>query len=459
MMMPIQWALWAFLAAATVLWLLADTFFPQPFGYFAFRNAFMQYSGVVAMGAMSVGMVLATRPRWLEKWLDGLDKMYRLHKWLGITALAASVLHWWFAQGTKWMVGWGWLERPVRGGGGGGRGAGGGGPMPDAVVTLEDWFRTQRHLAESLGEWAFYVALILMVLALVRRFPYRWFARTHTVLAVAYLVLAFHAVVLLRYAYWSQPVGWLMALLTAAGVVSAVLVLWRHVAAGRKVPAVVVSMHHMPLLRVLRTTVRMTGHWPGHRAGQFAFVTADRAEGAHPYTMASAWDAGRREITFVTKALGDYTGLLHKTLQVGQGVMVEGPYGCFTFDDTAPRQIWVGGGIGITPFIARMQELALHTDGPPPAVDLFHTTADDDPQALALLQADAAAARIRLHVLVDRRDGLLSGQRIRDAVPEWAQASFWFCGPAAFGAALRADFARQGMNVRRHFHQELFAMR
>jgi predicted ferric reductase len=33
--------------------------------------------------------------------------MYRLHKWLGIAALAAGVLHWWWAKGTKWMVGWG----------------------------------------------------------------------------------------------------------------------------------------------------------------------------------------------------------------------------------------------------------------------------------------------------------------------------------------------------------------
>ncbi|MCZ7560565.1 MAG: ferric reductase-like transmembrane domain-containing protein [Burkholderiaceae bacterium] len=36
---------------------------------------------------------LALRPKWLELHLDGLDKMYRLHKWLGVTALAVSVVH------------------------------------------------------------------------------------------------------------------------------------------------------------------------------------------------------------------------------------------------------------------------------------------------------------------------------------------------------------------------------
>ena len=45
-------------------------------------------------------------------------------------------------------------------------------------------------------------------------------------------------------------------------------------------------------------------------------------------------------------------------LSIGQEVKVEGPYGCFTFDDGRARQIWIGGGVGVTPFIARMKHLA-----------------------------------------------------------------------------------------------------
>ncbi len=55
----------------------------------------MQYSGVLGIGAMSVAMMLVLRPQWLEPPLDGLDKMYRLHKWLGITALVVGIVHWW----------------------------------------------------------------------------------------------------------------------------------------------------------------------------------------------------------------------------------------------------------------------------------------------------------------------------------------------------------------------------
>lgn len=91
-MKNIKLTLGALLAGLSALWLMADTLVPAPFSYFAFRTVFMQYSGVIAIGAMSLAMWLALRPKWLEPHLDGLDKMYRLHKWLGITALAVSVM-------------------------------------------------------------------------------------------------------------------------------------------------------------------------------------------------------------------------------------------------------------------------------------------------------------------------------------------------------------------------------
>jgi predicted ferric reductase len=140
------------------------------------------------------------------------------------------------------------------------------------------------------------------------------------------------------------------------------------------------------------------------------------------------------------------------------------PYGCFTFDDDRPRQIWIGGGIGITPFIARMKQLAMDREAyasrpHPQAIDLFHTTTDYSEEAIAKLVADAEAAGVRLHVLHDARDGLLTGDRIRGAVPDWQEASIWFCGPAGFGAALRNDFSQRGFPITEHFHQELFSMR
>lgn len=435
----------AILILLTALWLATDTLLPDPLNYFSFRSNFIQFSGVLSIGLMSIAMLLALRPTWLERYLDGLDKMYRLHKWLGIGALVTAVLHWWMATGTKWMVGWGWLEKPVR-------------ELRPAQTlgTIESWLRSQRGLAESIGEWMFYAAAVLIVLALIKRFPYHLFVKTHKWLAAAYLALVFHSVVLTKFDYWTQPVGWVLAALMLAGSIAAVLALLGRIGAGRKVQGTIESLTEFPALRVLATTVAVNEGWPGHAAGQFAFVTTDKNEGAHPYTIASAWKADTPCLTFITKDLGDYTSRMRASLKVGMPVTVEGPYGCFDFEDTQPHQIWIGAGIGITPFIARLQHRAVNP--PTRTVDLFHPTADYDQAAIDRLTADAEAAGVQLHLLVDGKNGRLNGQRIREAVPQWRNASIWFCGPAGFGQALREDFCAHGLPAER-FHQELFDMR
>ena len=106
---------WGGWVMACALWLAFNPGIFSAAGVFALREHFVQFSGVLAIAAMSVAMILSLRPRWPEAWLGGLDKMYRLHKWLGIAALGLAVFHWLWAQGPKWAVGAGLLARPERG--------------------------------------------------------------------------------------------------------------------------------------------------------------------------------------------------------------------------------------------------------------------------------------------------------------------------------------------------------
>ncbi|GAA0422621.1 ferric reductase-like transmembrane domain-containing protein [Cocleimonas flava] len=446
MLRNIKLSLWGFLIGLSGLWILANLSLPETLNFKSIRDLFIQYSGVIAMGTMSIAMVLALRPVWLEPWLGGLDKSYRLHKWLGISALTGSVLHWLAKNVPHWAIDLGLMERGARG------------PRPDPATlsAAQQFFNELRKPAEFVGEWIFYAVVLLIALALIKRFPYRLFAKTHKLLAVAYLALVFHTIVLLDFAAWTKPLGIFMGLLLLAGTVSAVLVLTNQIGKKRQAEGTIETQHHFPEMKVLETSILLKDGWKGHKSGQFAFVNFDAKEGQHPFTIASAWNAKDPHITFITKGLGDYTDLLPEQLHSGNKVNVEGPYGCFTFDDNKKRQIWIGGGIGITPFIARMKQLAQHQGGQ--AIDLFHSATELAPEALEKLTADAAAANVTLHVMIDSRDGFLTGEKIRNAVPEWQSASFWFCGPAGFGSVLRKDMSANGL-PKGAFHQELFNMR
>lgn len=442
-MKNIKFAYLALLVVLSLLWLAADPILWGDIRFFPLRTALMNYTGILGIGVMSAGMMLATRPAWVDARLGGLDKGYRLHKWLGITGLVIAIIHWAWANVPKWAVGWGWLERPARG------------PRPEQPVAIFRFFQEQRGLAESIGEWAFYAALVLIALALIKRFPYRHFFKTHRLLAVVYLFLVFHSTALMNFSYWNQPLGPLMALLMAGGTVAACVSLFRRVGHSRKAVGEIEELVRHPDNRVLRVAVRLRGRWPGHDAGQFAFVTFDPAEGPHPFTISSAW-TGDGRLVFLIKGLGDYTATLPETLEVGDPVTVEGPYGRFDFAGRKPRQVWVAGGIGITPFIARLQALAGQADGK--HVDLFYSTAAPDTGFIDRLRQHAERAGVALHVLVTARDGRLDADRIRNTVPDWRSADFWFCGPAGFGAALRREFTGTGL-APADFHQELFEMR
>lgn len=443
-MNTLKTALWRYLLLLSVLWWLADqsNLLAVP-DFLAWRNLLSQYSGVLGIGVMSAAMLLSLRPAWLEQRLHGLDKMYRLHKWLGISGLILAVSHWAIAQSPKWLLALGLLERR---------------PRPPRQLfhgtSLQEIIASQHGLAKHVGEWAFYAMVVLLLLALIKAFPYRRFAQTHRLMPLVYLALVFHSVLLLKFDYWSSPLGAALALLLASGCVAAVRSLQQR-PAGTQASGTVMAVTPQPALGVLAVDVMLNPGWPGHAPGQFAFVRFHDDEGAHPFTLASAWHGDGR-VRLLIKALGDYTATLPGRLQPGAAISLRGPHGRFTFNGSAARQIWISGGIGITPFLAQMQHLAGHGGGQP--IDLFHCTADYDQAVMTQLAADAERAGINLHLLWDERDGRLDIARIVAAVPQWCDADVWFCGPVRFGHILRDELYAMGLPSDR-FHQELFEMR
>ena len=436
---------WGFLFLLLALWWLADgTDWSALSGIFAYRGVLMQATGILAIGVMSVAMILSARPILLERPLDGLDKMYRLHKWLGIAGLVMAVSHWLVVEGPRWMVSLGWIVRTTR-------------RIPPVLQpgTLSYFLNQQRGLAAQIGEYAFYLAALLMVLALIKRFPYKPFFQTHRILALTYLALAFHSVVFIRYAYWSTPLGALMAVLLALGSISAVLALFRQRVGRSPIPAEISVIDHHAAIDTTEISIQIGKNWPGHAAGQFAFLTLHKDEGPHPFTISSHWK-NDGQISFLIKGVGDYTKTLPARLHLGEPVKVEGPYGRFTFKGNADRQIWISGGVGIAPFLAKLREKAQQPDST--MVDLFHSTSTHDAVFVDELFRLAAAANARLHYRWSERDGKLDMNTIFETVPQWRDADVWFCGPREFGTMLHKGLVGAGFPEKR-FHLELFEMR
>lgn len=404
------------------------------------RQEALYLSGLLSIAMMSLAMFLSTRPAWLETPLGGMDRVYRTHKWAGILGVAFAVIHWLVEE----IVG-DILKATV----------GREGRIPKEKFT--GFLEVLRDLAKDMGEWAFYAVLAMLVITLWKRFPYKPWRVLHQAMPVLYLMLALHAAMLAPTDYWIQPVGILLAMLGATGVYGAVYSLIGRIGRARQVSGIVAAVEQ-PAPDVVAVTCQLDGRWRGHRPGQFAFITFDQKEGAHPFTIASA-DRGDRNIKFQIKALGDYTRTLGLRLKAGNTVKVEGPYGRFDMarHDRKARQVWIAGGIGVTPFLAWLDSLQQTRSDV--SADLHYCTRDrgSDPFVARLEANCAALPGIRLHVHGAQQGETLSAADVAAPPTDPRRSEIWFCGPQGLAEELKRELVRIG--GRFTLHQEAFEMR
>ncbi|WP_240939156.1 ferric reductase-like transmembrane domain-containing protein [Diaphorobacter sp. HDW4A] len=462
-----QWVLGAFLAAITVLWIAVSPpdWRTVPFvdadgaasGLWALRQHVLYLSGLLSVGLMSMCMLLGLRQPWMERVVGGMDQVYRLHKWAGIGAGATAIAHWLAKESGGWIKDiWGSAGRPAR----------------EAMLA---WAGALRSPAKDIGEMAFYVLLALLLVTLWQQLlNYRRWRWTHRAMPLIYLALVCHSIVLMPARVWLEPLGVLFASMFAVGSAAALVSLTDRIGRSRTFDARVESVTSAGAgkgQQPLELVCAMPRDWRGFRPGQFVFLTFDRVEGAHPFTIAGAPETlgcnarGEPLLRFLIKPLGDCTTALSALLHVGQSVQIEGPYGQFDAIGEAGRdQVWVAGGVGITPFIAFLearqpQSGHVHAHSHEGEVWMHYCTRD--------AVGDALLARVRqlceqavpvVHLTV--HDAAVGDFFAPESLEQHGACGLdiWFCGPAGLGVVLKDACRRIGAG-RWRLHRELFAMR
>ncbi|SHM00676.1 ferredoxin reductase family protein [Vreelandella subglaciescola] len=399
---------------------------------------FLTLNGYLAINFMSITMLLATRPGWFESPLGGLDRMYQLHKWTGILAVIFALAHWLIEMADDALEARFGTDRSLK------------------EANFSGLLDSLQDGAEDLGEPGLYLLVFLVVITLIRWVPYGYWRYLHRAMPLIYLALAAHAVLLAPLKWWQQPIGWLMALLMVGGAIASLQSLTGQIGRSRRYKGLVQAVKQTSV-NITEVVCDMGNRWPGHRAGQFALVTFDRIEGAHPFSLSCANNASG-QLSFQIKALGDYTRKIPKQLRSGQAVTLEGPYGRFNLDSgrKSAQQIWVAGGIGITPFLAELENRLINTEKERPAVTLHYCTAGaaNDPMVTRVRQLTQQLPDIALHIHDSKQGQRLTANQLRI---QNRKVDIWFCGPQGLAKALRSGLKQQSVSLR--FHQEFLEFR
>ncbi|PSL19471.1 ferredoxin reductase family protein [Shimia abyssi] len=405
--------------------LIAGTTLFPAFQLFALPNVsdqtalFSQYLGLAALILMAWGQILSTRLPGIEALFGGLDRVYVLHKWAGIIAMAAILLH-------------DTIDAEMRGLG------------RETALT---------ELAETLGEISLYGLLILVVISIATFIPYHLWKWTHKGMGALFAFGAFHFVFIMKPFAMSDPAGLFTGAFCVAGIAAyAWMLLPERLRPSRGYEIAALDQTGGALAITLKPRKKGIKPLPG-QFGVLRFTGAGKGE-PHPFSFSAIEPDGTLRVTI--KALGDFTYGLGKSLKTGQEVQVQGPFGRFRLAGKK-RQVWVAGGIGITPFLAWANAL----DASAPQVDLFYCVKSRGaaPHLDELEKIAKSKSNFNLHVIASGEGKRLSADMIADAVNgDLASAKVSFCGPTTLREALRTGLRRHGVTPR-NFHFEEFEFR
>lgn len=199
-----------------------------------------------------------------------------------------------------------------------------------------------------------------------------------------------------------------------------------------------------------------------HLPGQFAMLSFVNAKGLsqeeHPFTISSASSAfPNGEIRFSIKALGDYTSLL-PSITTGVKAKLEGPFGEFTYSYGSQKQIWVAGGIGVTPFVSMAEDL-LTQDTMEHVVDFFYSVRSDADGAYKEIFTKLAAKHKNFvfHYMPSDKAGYVTGELIMKEISDAKKRDFFVCGPPPMMAALTDQLIALTIQEKQ-IHSEKFAL-
>jgi predicted ferric reductase len=198
---------------------------------------------------------------------------------------------------------------------------------------------------------------------------------------------------------------------------------------------------------------------PGGRAikfvpGQFVFVSFTSRginPEIHPFSISSA--PREKTLQLVIKSLGDFTSELKK-LQVGEAAVLEGPFGKFSYQNITNRnQIWIAGGVGVTPFVSMAKSLS----DPSFKIDMYYSVANKEEAVLLtdLFKIATVNKNFKIIPWYSSEKSYIDAKAISGLSGGLDNKDILLCGPPVFMKALRKQFIELKIS-RQRIHWEKF---
>lgn len=403
----------AFVVLTVIVWFVVPPHNDGSDAFFVRRYA-GEILGSIVIVLMSFALFLSTRPKWAEPYFGGLDKMYITHRRVATTAFLLLFVH-----------------------------------LLTVPISINDM-----RIGNYIAIIAFTGIVSIVLVTLAPRIPflskfltgetYDGWKRLHRFIGIFFILGFIHSLTV-KALDALIPITWVQMFF----ILGTVSYLYTEIFGSlfkKYVPYTVDAVKH-PNQSTTEVTLRPRKlPIQRQRAGQFLFVHFPQDKvlnESHPFTISSAPQEDVLRLTI--KASGDFTRYLFGNLKPAMNAVIEGAYGMFDYKTGGQKQIWIAGGIGLTPFLSFIRDMngSLAHD-----VDFYYTVRHPE-EALFVNEiraADERNPRLRTHIRFSATEGSLTIDHILKSVNgSITDYHVYMCGPLPMIQAFEKKFLELGL--------------
>ncbi len=385
--------------------------------------------GLCGMAMFSLVIILSARLKIFERFFKGINDAYTAHHFFGGVALILLLFH-------PLFLAYNYLLISFRQG---------------ALFLLPG-----ANWAQNFGTIGLLVMIITLVITFYTKIKYQVWRFTHKFLGLAYVFAIFHTFLIKSDLSFNNG---LRTYFLVLGITAIVAFFYRTLFADYLVKVLRYTVKDIKLLpdKIWEIEFKPVGKEIKFTSGQFGFIkfySKELSRELHPFSFSSNTGS---PLKIAVKELGDYTDKLG-SLKVGDLVKIEGPFGVFNFrNHSNKKQVWVAGGIGITPFLSMLR--SLDEKDSEYKIDLYYSIKDENCLAFADEIQEIAGLNENLNatIWISKAMGFLTADAIKEKTQDLMERDILICGPAIMMDTMKKQFLAQGA-LEKQIHIEEFQL-
>ena len=290
-----------------------------------------EFYATLMMRLISFNISLSCRFKYAENLFSGLDKVYVIHKYTGYLVLLLVILH--------------------------------SNLISESMFQNTGFFSLAKEIANPLM-YALIGSILLSALPHIPfvknilNIPYHIWKYTHYLMWLIFLVGVYHSVGVSSFTFSNPILSVYMYAVYSIGIYCLFYKLFIYKLFKTEYKYKILNIKRFTEEKIIEINLSPINENIKWIAGQFAFFKFNQEglEESHPFTISNSYNE-KGIVRLSMKALGDWTQNLFEKLNENTDLEIEGPYGKFNSKKSKNNlEIWIAGGIGITPFISMLED-------------------------------------------------------------------------------------------------------